>query len=472
MTAKRPRVDSDVYAEVELAAHPNSGSFYFIEGTSPGQMASTLFGLACFLLMHTYASLRCPPSFGSKSEFYQMNESEGNATVDIDITLSQLVESHRFVQLNASFITNPEQEDRTTSIDSTVRSNFMAGGTMLRTEHPAREIYQIIFTQGADRSSSFPVGHFRVDAIDSIQIRIAIQANFRGVRGVEFTWFFANPSAEKYARSSRMLLSFLNGYMLVLFAFYLRFDSESFTQVFLLIIGITGVFASNPITFFFPRIPGAKISDHVLTAIFLAIYKMFLILELEMLRSRNPKPKTAVVICLGIAFAVYATVDAAAGYDRECHIDTAEVESPIVLQTEIALGCLHALYSVCVLIYAVVAVVGNDGNNARRVGYFAFSAVLATCGSLFTGVYCLWADLWMYTVRRDLFLQAIIGTLAGMTLFFLHSGGGPEYVGLDDKLKETDQTVIEIDQISADGDERNQGEEEDDDEEEEEEEEE
>jgi hypothetical protein len=41
-------------------------------------------------------------------------------------------------------------------------------------------------------------------------------------------------------------------------------------------------------------------------------------------------------------------------------------------------------------------------------------------------------------------------TLAALTLFLLHTGGGPEYVGLD-KVKESDHQIIEIDQISEDG---------------------
>jgi murein DD-endopeptidase MepM/ murein hydrolase activator NlpD len=42
-------------------------------------------------------------------------------------------------------------------------------------------------------------------------------------------------------------MSFLVGYMGLLFVFHLKFESEVFTQALLCIVGCAGVFASNPI---------------------------------------------------------------------------------------------------------------------------------------------------------------------------------------------------------------------------------
>jgi hypothetical protein len=385
------------------------------------------------------------------------------------VTLSELVEGHRFVSINATLVTDDLSADRTLDIEVTARNSFLLGVTNVRTDNPPKETFHVAFSKGSNRSSLFPIGHFRVDGVEAVQVRVSLQSDFKNVTGVDFLWYFANPSADKYARSTKLLLSFLVGYMLVLFAFYLRFDSESFTQVYLLILGVTGVFASNPVTYFFPGVPGAKVSDHILIALFLAAYKMFLVLEFEMLRSHDPRPKTIFVVLLGVAFAFYATVDAAAGYDRQSHLDGSEDEAPVIMQTETVLACFHAGYSLFVAVYALVAFVSNDGANTRRVAYFAFSAALTVLVVLFSGVYCVYADFWMYTVKPPLLMQSIISTLAALTLFFLHTGGGPEYVGLD-KLKETDQTVIEIDQISADGDDVRDEEEDDNEEEEEEEE--
>jgi hypothetical protein len=237
--------------------------------------------------------------------------------------------------------------------------------------------------------------------------------------------------------------------MLVLFAFYLKFDSESFTQTFLLVIGITGVFSSNPITYFYPRVAGGRFADHILMAIFAAIFRMFLILELEMLRSHSTAPKSTLTIILAVIFAFIATVDAAANYDRQSHITHTISSDHIVLQTEWARAALHLIYAVAVSVYLVLAICGNDGINARRLWYFGFSVVCILLVTLFTDVYCVVSGLWMYTFRPSLLSASTIATFAGMTLFMLHSGGLPAYVGLD-KVTEADHQVIELDQISDD----------------------
>jgi hypothetical protein len=448
--SSKGRVDNEIYADVELAANPNAGSYFFIEGTSMWSLITTLIGLAAFLIMHSYSALRAPPGLASKSELYKLNETGGNVTVDIDVTLSELVDGHRFVSINASLVTDDLSAARTLDIEVTARNTFLKGVTTVRTDNPPKETRQVAFTTASNTSTAFSVCTFPVSAIDNAQLRISLQSNFNHITGVEFTWGFANPSSDKYNRSTKLLLSFLVGYMLVLFAFYLRFDSESFTQVYLLVIGITGVFASNPVTYFFPSVPGGKISDHILMALFLAIYKMFLVLEMEMLRSHTTAPKTILVVILGVIFAFYATVDAAASYDRCVHVSNSEIESKVVLQTEVARAILDGVYSLAIIIYFIVAALGNDGINARRLGYFGFSVFATACVLLFSDGFCVFANLWMYTAKPSLFAQSIIATLAALTLFLLHSGGGPEYVGLD-KVKDADQQVIEIDQISEDG---------------------
>jgi hypothetical protein len=448
MTAQ-PRAANEDYTDVELAANPNVGSYFFIEGTSTWSFVTTIVGLAAFLIMHAYAALRSPPSLASKSEFYGMNETSGNVTVDIDITLSQLQDGHRFVTINASLISVLTDMARVQSVDFTTRNTFLKGTAIVRNDNPPKETFPVTFSAGSGKSALFPVAHFRIDGYDAIQLRITLQSSFHGIIGSEFVWHFANPSADKYARSTRLLLSFLMGYMLALFAFYLRFDSESFTQVFLLVVGITGVFASNPVTYFFPAIPGGKVSDHILLALFLATYKMFLVLELEMLRSHSPKPATVYIAVIGVAFAFYATADSAASYDRQAHLEGAETETAVVLQTEALVAMMHCVYSVIVLTYAVTAFVLNDGLNPRRVAYFGASAVVTVIVLLFTRVLCVYANFWLYSVKPPLLEQATTATFAAMSLFLMHTGGGPEYVGLD-KVKETDQQVIEIDQISGD----------------------
>jgi hypothetical protein len=248
-------------------------------------------------------------------------------------------------------------------------------------------------------------------------------------------------------------MSFLIGYMLVVFAFYLKFDAESFTQIFLLVLGITGVFASNPLGYFLrSKGTSARISDHILLAVFTAVFRLFLLLELEMLRAHAAAPKTLLVVLLAIFFAFYATVDAAAGYDRQTHVLQAEAEVPVVLQTETALLALDGSYVAVSLIYLIVAAVQNDGVNVRRLWFFGF-AVIATGGvTLLTQVCFLLLNKYMYSVLSSMLFCSIHITVASMAIFLLHSGGGPEYTEMP-KADDPGSMVLDADQATDDDDE-------------------
>jgi hypothetical protein len=435
------------YADVKLAANPKSGSYFFIDTASFSSLVTTFMGLAAFLALHGFSSLRAPPTLATKSEVYNMNETNGNTSIDIDITLAQLIDRHRFVGINASLVTSETTTDRAVPIDCTVRGTLRRASSVVRSEPEKRLKSEIAFTKGTNRSSIFPVSHFVIQGIDTIDLRLTLESEFHHIVGSEFYWSFANPSADKYHWAMKLLFSCLVAYMLVFFVFYLKLDSESFTQVYLIILGFTGVFSSNPLTYFIPSLPGPSIADHILMALFTATYKMFLILELEMLRSHSAAPRQFVVAILAVLFAVYATVDAAAGYDRQAHITNSEIEVPIRLETEITRSILHGIFAAIALIYLLAAVLRNDGVNARRVFFFGFSVVATVLMSLITDVGFLYANIWMYSIRPLLLSNSLTVTLTSLTLFLLHTGGGPEYVGID-KAEGQDNHTMEIDQLS------------------------
>jgi hypothetical protein len=63
-------------------------------------------------------------------------------------------------------------------------------------------------------------------------------------------------------------MSFLVGYMPIIFAFYLWFDNEYFMQVLLLVVAACAV---NPLSYLAGAALGARISDHVPMAVFIAV---------------------------------------------------------------------------------------------------------------------------------------------------------------------------------------------------------
>jgi hypothetical protein len=449
-TLKAAHPDDEKFEEVELAPHPNAGSHFFIEHTTFWSLVTTLLMLSAFIVMHTYAALRAPPILASNEEFFKLNNTDENVSIDVDITLSQLQEGHRFVVVNGSLIAKSTELDKTLPIEVTTRQTLMKNYNVVNNNADEKRKYDLKFSPGSNRSSVFDVVRLAIGSSDTVQIRLTVQTDFTGIAGFRFHWDFANPSADKYAKSAKLLMSFLIGYMLVVFAFYLKFDAESFTQIFLLILGIAGVFASNPLAYFLKsKGTGARISDHILLAVFSAVFRLFLLLELEMLRAHSTAPKTVFVVILALFFGFYATVDAAAGYDRQTHVLQAEGEVPVVLQTETALIALDGFYVAVSVIYLIVAAIQNDGINVRRLWFFGF-AVIATGGvTLLTQVCFVLLNKYMYSVLSSMLFCSIHITVASMAIFLLHSGGGPEYTEMP-KVDEHGPMVL--DQVSDDGD--------------------
>jgi hypothetical protein len=464
MSLKRARGGDEEFQEVELAPHPNAGSHFFLEHTPFWSLVTTLAMLSAFIGMHTYAALRSPRALANKDEFFKLNSTEENVSFEVEITLSQLQEGHRFVAVNGSLIRNKTDADTTLPIELTVRKTLMKNHSVISNVSDNKRKYTLHWESGSSRSSLFDVTHVPVRGIDAIHLKMTIQADYTGVAGFQFHWDFANPSAEKYSKSARLLMSFLIGYMVLVFAFYLKFDAEAFTQIFLLLVGITGIFASDPLTYFLnSKAAGLRISDHILTSVFTAVFRLFLVLELEMLRARSSVPKPIVTILFGIFFVFYATVDAAASYDRQAHISQSESEVPVILQTETALMIFDAMYVVFSTVYLVLAVIQNDGVNSRRIGFFSF-AVLTTSGvTVLTHIVFVILNTRMYSVMPPILFCSIHITVASMCIFLLHYGGGPEYREMNTK---DDQGPMVIDVVAQSDDEGDEDDEEDEDEDE------
>jgi hypothetical protein len=415
-----------------------------------------------FVLIQIYASIVTPPVFARKEEFFPLNKAEENGSVDADISVSQLEEGHRFVTVNGSLVANATGHEWSLPINLTVRRTMLKNDNLLSYDSDEKRRVSVHWTPDCNKSSLFRVVRLRVGSADRMQILMTVEANYTNIAGFQFRWDFANPSAEKYGRSARLLLSLLIGYMTVIFVLYLKFDAESFTQVMLLIVGITGVLASNPVTYFIPKKgTAARVSDHILIAAFTAVSRLFMICELEMLRSRSAAPAKFFTILFGILIGFYATVDAAAAYDRENHIMQSEWVVPVVLQTENWLMILDTVYGVVSVVYLIICTIQNDGVNARRVGFMAFAVLVTTSVTILTHVVFVLLNKFMYSVMPSILFASTHVTVASMSIFLLHYGGGPEYREFDPSKADAGAMVIDVDQITDDEDEGDDKEEED-----------
>jgi hypothetical protein len=463
MAFTAPKAAEETFTDVKLAAHANAGSHFFLEHASTWSLLVSLAMLATFLVMHGYGAIRAPPILADKEEYYALNTTEGNVSIDVDITLSQLQAGHRFVTVNGSLVPRDASKAFTLPVEVSVRCTYLKNYNVTSKDaNDVKSKSDLVYVAGENHTNFFEVTHANVLEIDTLQIRTTIQTDFATIGGFLFHWDFANPSAEKYDRSSKLLMSFLVGYMLVVFALYLKFDAESFTQIFLLVIGVTGVFASNPLTYFFPPGPGAHISDHIFMSVFQAVFRVFLIAQLELLRSHATSPPTIFLVILGVVFAFYATVQAAATYDRQAHVLQSQREQLIVLQTELALMILDGIFALGSIIYLIIAAVANEGANPRRVCLIGVSLLGIVCSVLVSEVFFVLTGKKMYTTVPSLLTSSTHVTFAAIGLFLLHTGGGRQYDAIADQAK-AEVVGMDIDRPTDDGGSDDDDEEEDDD---------
>jgi hypothetical protein len=80
--------DAEKFGEVPLATHLSAGSYFFLEHTSFWSLLAMLFAS---VVLHTYAALRSPPVLAGKEEYFKLNSTEENVSIDVDFRNYKMV---------------------------------------------------------------------------------------------------------------------------------------------------------------------------------------------------------------------------------------------------------------------------------------------------------------------------------------------------------------------------------------------
>jgi hypothetical protein len=120
--------------------------------------------------------------------------------------------------------------------------------------------------------------------------------------------------------------------MLIVYLSFLVFDEKIFTELFCILLGVTGILACNHLTLFLRSSESARLSEHVFLPAFLALFRM--LLQLGLIRGRSASSNVLLMFVAAVFFCGYATVDARASFDRALLFADAETERMIVLLTE------------------------------------------------------------------------------------------------------------------------------------------
>jgi hypothetical protein len=439
------------FPDVELEPTAKAKSSFFLESNASISILGSLVLLAGFIALHTYAALRAPPYLITQSGYYARNKSVRNADTifNVQLTVSELLNEHRFVRVKTAMITDDISEDRAFVVNWSSRNNLQRGYFVVQKDIVINHTLEFLFKSGEPESSYLQVANCPLLDMDKAEVGLTFKGDFTRILGANLIWTVGNPDADEYVRSFNLKLSFACCYLLVIFAYHVKFDSESFSVIYMLIVGITGVFFSNPLHHFFPDLVPGEMLDDVFLSLYLGFYRMFLIVQLELLRANNSRPGFVQSILIGSFFAIFTIADSAARFDRRLHTLQLKEDWFVKLGTEIARAGLHLIYAIGGLVYLYLAYLRHDGAHPRRLAFFGFSIVLMIAVGLFTDVFCLYARIWEMTPKLDLLQTGIAVALSSQTLFLFHSSGDWTYEGID-SAKESGHHVIELDQISDD----------------------
>jgi hypothetical protein len=226
--------------------------------------------------------------------------------------------------------------------------------------------------------------------------------------------------------------------MLCVYGFYLKIDSEVMTQWVLLGTGVLGVLASNPFVLVLTP-DGTRVSDHFLEAAFLAAYRMFLMIESELLRTRKSSIGMVLIAIIGIAFGVYLMIEASDSYDRAMQESDSRSEFPQTPGT--VLFWAHALYIAASIVSYTLLWCAADTSHRRRFSFFTFCWLLSSTATFLTQLIPLSFD----TLAPRMVYEAVHTTLAAVSLFLMHSTASPQY---KDLISEPPSTVLDVEQMS------------------------
>jgi hypothetical protein len=171
--------DDEKFGEVELAAHPNAGSHFFLEHTSGGSLFSSLPTLFAFSVIHSYSSIRAPPTLVRREQFFRMNATGKNVSMEVDLTLAPLQRGHRFVSVNGSLVSNKTGQEWSLPLDVTVRRTRLNNGGVIGHDPEEKRKLAVHWTADCRKSSFFGVGRVLVGGADAIRFKITVDADYR-----------------------------------------------------------------------------------------------------------------------------------------------------------------------------------------------------------------------------------------------------------------------------------------------------
>jgi hypothetical protein len=282
------------------------------------------------------------------------------------------------------------------------------------------------FSEDSKRSDPFSVLNKEIAGYDMLHLKLTVATDFRLMDGLGFRWSFANPAALQYRAAVRVLIAS----MLVVYVSFLAVDRRAFTELWCVPIGVTGVLTANPLALL-PSSPAVRMSDHVFMAAYVAVLRMFCLVQIELVRCRSLPPNFELTVAVGCFFVCYAIIDAAASFDRAHLQGDIHTDIDILLPNEELLKWIHWLYGAMLVTWAALAHMRSNGYAQRRLLVFGVFAAMQFVVALFSQVACVRYHILQSTIVPSMLYSAVHVTLGAFAIFVMRTDRRGAYVTVE-----------------------------------------
>jgi hypothetical protein len=274
------------------------------------------------------------------------------------------------------------------------------------------------FDDGAQNSSLFHITAIAVGAADEIEVCFTCSDGFADLVCLSLVWSLCNPGAYRSLHAAQLLLAFMVVDMFIVYTFCLKFDSEKWTQMFLLVLGIAGIIRANPVASLWPDSDFIDRSAFILSSVFIGVYSLFLTMQFHLTNVKTVADDDVTTAVTAVVFAVYAVLDATTEIHRRTRI-LANVRPEMTLRGE---SVLMIVDSVCITLsfselgYTAVR---NEGANFRKLVLFAVAIIATNTVTFLTQVWFPLQNIYMDSPFPQLLYLWVHESVVSALLFLL-----------------------------------------------------
>jgi hypothetical protein len=407
-----------------------------------------------FFIGHIFISLRAPRTISWKQTYFPIPDRFKKPEIDIDVTVADLHDVHRFVELNCVLVRRVALFDSSTvHVTVASRTLFLKNYTVTNSMNVKKQRIHVAFPAGDDRSTSFRLLQKEILEYDAAQVKLTLGTDLASLDGCHFQWSTADPSALSYARVARTVMSLVHGYVLILCLALLTPDRIALTELFCLVLGIAGLLTCNPASLVLPTtIQTAPFSNDALMATYIGLLRMFCLLQLEAIRSKQRSVNWRLTGCCAVFFVFYGFFDASASFDRGQQRYESDVELEGRPPSEDVVVMFHVVHVVLAAVWIVAAGIQSKRFLERKLLLFILVTIADCLATAFSQILCPSLNLFAFTVLPEVVHVIVHLTAGACAIFLLHPSANPTHDKLRQRGLRDDGIVIESAPVIEAGD--------------------